>query len=68
MHVGQASAPRRHGDQVIDGLPGERLTALGNEQPRQRVGASGEVAFDGSQLVARDRLFDGQTALEAPNP
>jgi hypothetical protein len=64
----QAGPPGCGADEVVDRLPGERLTALGDEQPGQRVRAGGEVARDGAQLVAGDRLLDGQPALEAAHP
>jgi hypothetical protein len=56
------------GNQIIHGLPGQRLTSLGNEQPRQRVLSGGEVAPERPQFVAGDRLLDRQPALEAPHP
>ncbi len=33
MHAGQAGAFSGGADQVVDRLPGERLAALGDEQP-----------------------------------
>ena len=68
MHAGQAGALGRRGDQVVDRLAGHGLAALGGEQPGQRVGAGGEVALDGAQLVAGDRLLDGQPAFEPAHP
>src|SRR4051794_10877386 len=64
MHPRQASTFGRRGDQVVDRLRGERLAAFGDEQPGQRVGAGGERTLDGAQLVAGNRLLDGQPALE----
>jgi hypothetical protein len=43
MDVGQPGADRRDGDQIVDGLAGERLVPLGREQPRQPVGAGSEI-------------------------
>ena len=43
---------------VIDRLPGELGVAFGDEQPRQAVLTGGEIALDGTQLVAGDRLLD----------
>ena len=65
---GRPAPPGCGADEVVDGLPGERLAALGGEQPGQRVGAGGKMALDGAQLVAGDRLLDGQPALEAVDP
>ena len=50
MHAGEVGPFCRRGDQVIDGLAGERLAAFGDEQPGQRVAAGGKVALDGPQL------------------
>ena len=50
------------GDEVVHRLAGERLAAFGHEQPGQRIGAAGEIALDGAQFVAGDRLFDRQAA------
>jgi hypothetical protein len=43
---------------LVDGLAGHRPAALGNKQPRQVVFPGGEVALDGSELIAGDRLLD----------
>jgi hypothetical protein len=55
QHMGpdgwQASARRSAGNQVIHGLPGERLPAFGDEQPRKFVGARGEVPLDCPQPI-----------------
>jgi hypothetical protein len=66
--AGQAGARRGGRDEVVHRLPGQRPAALGDERPGQRVGAGGEVAPDGAQLVAGDRLLDRAPALEAANP
>src|SRR3954452_15257355 len=58
VHTQQTGTLGRRGDQVIDRLPGHRLTALGDEQPGQRVRAGGEIAADGAQLVAGNGLLD----------
>ena len=55
----QASALRGEAYEIADGLPGERLATLGQEQPGQLVLPGGEVAPDDTQLVAGDRLLDG---------
>jgi hypothetical protein len=53
----------------IDGLPGELCLPLGHEQPGQIVLPGGEVALDGAEFVAGDRVLDAQAALEAsPRP
>jgi len=58
VNAGQAGAPRRGRDQVVHRLAGKRLAALGDEQPGQHIGAGHEVAPDGAQPVAGDRLLD----------
>ena len=57
-----------HADQIIDRTPRHRLPALGNEKPRQLVGARGEIAFDRPQLVAGDRLLDRQRIFQTLHP
>lgn len=61
------SCPRRP-DDIVYRLSRERLPAFGNEQPRQRIISMRQPAADGAQLVARDRLFDAKTVLEAVDP
>ena len=56
------------GDQVVHGLVGERLAPLGDEQPRQGVGARHEVALDRPELVAGHGVLNGQPALQPPHP
>ena len=59
---------RADGDDVPDGLTGERLAALGDEEPRQMIAARGRPAFDATQFIAGYRMFDGQSVLEARDP
>ena len=68
MDAGQAGAFSRRADEVVDCLAGQRLAALGDEQPGQRVGAGGEMALDRARLVAGNGLLDGQAPFEASNP
>src|SRR3954464_10932232 len=68
VHTQQTGTLGRRGDQGIDRLPGHGLTALGDEQPGQRVGTGSKGARDGAQLVAGNRLLDRETALEAAYP
>jgi len=61
---GLASDPHN----LIDGLAGELCPPLGHEQPGQLIGAGSEVALDGAELIASDRVLDAQVALEASDP
>lgn len=58
MDVPQVGSHGGRGDDVIDGLTGERLAALGDEEPRQMIAARGQPALYGAQLVAGDRLLE----------
>jgi hypothetical protein len=53
---------------VIDGLSGELGLPLGHKQPGQIVFAGGEIALDGTQLVAGNRVLDTKAALETRDP
>jgi hypothetical protein len=53
---------------IIDGLVGELCLPLGHEQPGQIVLPGGEVALDGAEFVAGDRVLDAQAALETRDP
>ena len=64
----QAGMRRGTGNEVVHRLPGQRLTALGQEQPGELVRARGKVSFDSAQLVAGDRLLDREAILEPPHP
>src|SRR4051812_43092764 len=68
MDAGQAGALGCRADQVVHRLARERLATLGREQPGQGVGTGREVAPDGAQFVAGDRLLDGEAALETAHP
>ncbi len=68
MDWGQSGVRRPGRDQVIDGLACTRLAALGYEKPGKAVGARCQIALDRAKFVTRDRLFDGESVLEAPNP
>src|SRR5262245_1055664 len=57
-----------HPDDVVHGLARELRLPLGDEQPGEIVLAGGEVALDGAQLVASDRLLDGERVLQASHP
>ena len=59
---------RCHGDQVVHGLACERLLALRNEEPGQRILPDSKIALDGSKLVACDRMLDRQSILEPTYP
>jgi hypothetical protein len=68
MNRRQSGSLRRGHNRVIDRLTGERLAALGYEEPGESVQTGGQVAFDCAKFITRDRLFDGQPVLETPNP
>jgi hypothetical protein len=68
MDVRQPGARGRGGDQIVDGLPGERLVALRHKQPGQTVATGREIALDGPQFVASDRVLDGEAVLEPSHP
>jgi|SRR5262245_17595077 len=55
-------------DDVIHSLTGHLGLPFGYEQPRPVVLARDKVALDSAQLVAGNRLLDGQRALEALHP
>jgi len=65
---GKSSAAGCLGDEVVHGLPRERLPAFGDEQPGERLGACRDVALDRAQFVAGDGMFDVQPALEPVDP
>ena len=54
----ESGTPCRGADEVVDGLPGHRLPAFRDEQPRQGIVACVQVALDRSQFVAGDWMFD----------
>ncbi|HRX71283.1 MAG TPA: hypothetical protein P5329_08935 [Candidatus Competibacteraceae bacterium] len=58
MYRAEFGALRRCIHQVIHRLPGHGLIALGQKQPGQRIAAGAEIAFDGPQLIAGDRVLD----------
>src|SRR3954464_6531925 len=51
-------------DQVVHRLARERLVPLGDEQPGQPIRPHREIALDGAQLGAGDRLLDRQAVLQ----
>ena len=53
---------------IVHALTRERLSAFGDEQPGERVGATRAVALDGAQLVAGNGVFDIQAVLEPADP
>src|SRR4051794_6175401 len=68
MNRWQSGSPRRGRYQVIDGLSGERLATFRDEEPGEAVRTGGQMALDCAEFIAGDRLFDGQSVLETPNP
>ena len=53
-----------HTHDVVDGLTGELRLPLRDKEPGQLVGTGGEIALDGAQFIAGDRVLDAQAALE----
>ena len=68
VHWRQLGPFSGYSDEVIHGLPCERLLALGQEKPRQRIGPSAEIALEGSELVTSNRMLDRQPILEPSDP
>jgi hypothetical protein len=62
MYVRQPRVRRDRADQVVDGLPRQGLAALGNEEPRQAIGARGKIALDRPELVAGGSRGCGSSA------
>lgn len=65
---GNPASRRRRNEQVVDQLAGKRLVSLGHEQPVQPVCGGDGAMLNCPQLVASDRLFDGEAVLQAPHP
>jgi hypothetical protein len=59
---------RGHANEVVHGLPRERLLALRHKEPGQRIRPDSKIAFDGSKLIASDRMLDCQAILEPLDP
>src|ERR1700681_3840928 len=57
-----------YADWIVDRLARHRLPSLGNEKPRELVGARAEVAFDRAQLITRDRLLYRERILQTLHP
>ena len=68
VEASQAGALGCDVHQVADGLPGEWLTALRQEQLGQVALPRCKVAPGRAQFVAGNGLLDGQPALEAMHP
>jgi hypothetical protein len=68
VHGLQASGLAGLGDQVVHRLARELCPAFRNEQPRQAIGAHGEVALDGPELVPLDRVLDAERAFQPADP
>jgi hypothetical protein len=67
-HLCKPGTPRRDREEIIHRLAGERMSALGEEQPRQGIRVKREIAPNGAQFVAGDRLLDRETILQATHP
>jgi hypothetical protein len=57
MHRRQPGAAGGLGAELVHGLPRERLPAFGDEEPGERVGTTGAIALDGTQLIAGDGMM-----------
>jgi len=68
VHGRQRGPFRGHGDEVVHGLARERLPALRDEEPGQRIRSDAKIALDGSKLVAGDGMLDRQTVFEPSYP
>ena len=60
VDVAEAGPLASFSDDVVDGAADHLAIALRDEQPWQLVIASGEIALDRSELIARERLFGVQ--------
>ena len=67
-NAGELRLPASDPHDIIDALAGELCLPLRHEQPGQLVLPGGEVALDRAQLIAGDRVFDAQAAIEASDP
>ncbi len=67
MNRRQAGTLRCSRGQVID-VTSERLAALRYEKPGKAVCTRCQIALNRAKFITRDRLFDGESVLEAPNP
>jgi hypothetical protein len=59
---------RRDREEIVDRLAGERMSALGEKQPRQGIRSNREIASDGAQFVAGDWLLNRETILQTTHP
>lgn len=55
-------------DDVVHRLPGERLAALGDEEPRQVIVSPCKPALDSAQLVPGDGMLNAETVLQPRHP
>jgi hypothetical protein len=60
MHAAKASNSTGLANDEVNGLSCELALALRDEEPRQMAVTQGEVAPQGPQLVARDRLTESE--------
>lgn len=68
MDMAKACPRCSDGDDPVDGLSGQGLTALGDKQPGKEILPQGEPATKGTKFVAGNRLLDRQSILEPRNP
>ena len=64
MDVPKTRPLSRLRDDIVHGLTGERLPALGDKQPWQHIVARGQPTADGTQFIACQWLLDAETILE----
>ena len=68
MHRSQPGPRGGSRAEIVHGLPSEWLASFGEEQPRQGILTTCEIASKSTQFVTGNGLLDRQSALEASHP